>query len=71
MFAISIALEREGQIVAGVIYNPASDEMYVAEKGQGAFGGKSPAQGRRAHRFVAGFVRLRDSPSRQGGTLGS
>ena len=39
IFAISIALEREGQIVAGVIYNPANDEMYVAEKGQGAFGG--------------------------------
>ena len=38
MFAVSIALEREGQIVAGVIYNPANDEMYVAEKGQGAFG---------------------------------
>ena len=39
IFAISIALEREGQIVAGVVYNPANDEMYVAEKGQGAFGG--------------------------------
>ena len=38
MFAISIALERDGQIVAGVIYNPANDEMYVTEKGQGAFG---------------------------------
>jgi myo-inositol-1(or 4)-monophosphatase len=38
LFAISIALEREGQIVAGVIYNPANDEMYVTEKGQGAFG---------------------------------
>ena len=39
IFAISIALEREGQIVAGVVYNPATDETYVAEKGQGAFGG--------------------------------
>jgi myo-inositol-1(or 4)-monophosphatase len=38
LFAVSIALEREGQIVAGVIYNPANDEMYVTEKGQGAFG---------------------------------
>jgi myo-inositol-1(or 4)-monophosphatase len=37
IFAISIALERDGQIVAGVIYNPATDDMYVAEKGQGAF----------------------------------
>jgi myo-inositol-1(or 4)-monophosphatase len=37
MFAISIGLEREGQLVAGVIYNPASDELYTAEKGKGAF----------------------------------
>jgi myo-inositol-1(or 4)-monophosphatase len=38
VFAVSIGLEREGQIVAGVVYNPATDETYVAEKGQGAFG---------------------------------
>ncbi len=37
IFAISIALEREGQLVSAVIYNPISDEMYVAEKGHGAF----------------------------------
>ena len=37
LFAISVALEREGEIVAGVIYNPASDELYTAEKGKGAF----------------------------------
>ena len=36
-FAISIALEREGQLVAGVVYNPIRDEMFWAEKGQGAF----------------------------------
>ncbi len=36
-FAISIALEREGEIVAGVIYEPLRDEMYWAEKGIGAF----------------------------------
>ncbi len=36
-FAVSVGLERDGQIVAGVIYNPANDELYVAEKGQGAF----------------------------------
>src|SRR4051794_36518580 len=36
-FAISIALEREGTIVAGVIYNPATDELFTAERGKGAF----------------------------------
>jgi myo-inositol-1(or 4)-monophosphatase len=37
IFAISIALERQGQIVAGVVYNPAMDELYTAERGGGAF----------------------------------
>src|ERR1700680_1086734 len=36
-FAISIALEREGTIVAGVIYNPANEELFTAERGKGAF----------------------------------
>jgi myo-inositol-1(or 4)-monophosphatase len=36
-FAISIALERDGEIVAGVVYEPTRDEMYWAEKGIGAF----------------------------------
>jgi len=37
VFAISIALEREGQLVSGVVYNPVTDEMYVAERGSGAY----------------------------------
>ena len=36
-FAISIGLEREGAVVAGLVYNPANDEMFLAEKGKGAF----------------------------------
>ncbi len=36
-FAISVALEREGQIVAGVVYDPAKDELFIAEKGKGAY----------------------------------
>ena len=36
-FAISVALERQGQIVAAVVFNPALDELYTAEKGSGAF----------------------------------
>lgn len=36
-FAISIALERDRQPHAGVIYNPVSDELFWAEKGQGAW----------------------------------
>jgi len=36
-FAISIALERDGEIVAGVVYEPTRDEMFWAEKGIGAY----------------------------------
>ena len=36
-FAISIGLERDGQLVAGVIYAPVLDELYWAEKGGGAW----------------------------------
>lgn len=36
-FAVSIALEREGELVAGVVYNPATDELYHAEKGRGCY----------------------------------
>jgi len=37
IFAVSVALERDGQIVAGVVFNPISDELYTAERGTGAF----------------------------------
>ena len=37
LFAISIGLEREGQLVAGLVYNPISDELFAAEKGKGAY----------------------------------
>ena len=36
-FAISIALEREGQLVSGVVFNPVTDDMFIAEKGHGAY----------------------------------
>ena len=36
-FAISVALEREGAIVAGLVYNPITEELFIAEKGKGAF----------------------------------
>ena len=36
-WAVSIALEHKGQLVAGVVYDPTKDEMFVAEKGAGAW----------------------------------
>ena len=36
-FAISIALEENNEITAGVIYEPINDQMFWAEKGNGAW----------------------------------
>lgn len=35
-FAVSLGLQREGEIVAGVVYNPVLDEMFAAARGAGA-----------------------------------
>ena len=36
-FAISIAYEEKGEIICGIIFDPIKDEMFFAEKGNGAF----------------------------------
>ena len=36
-WAISVGMEEEGEIVAGVVYDPTRDELFWAEKGIGAF----------------------------------
>ena len=46
-FAISLALERDGEVVAGVIYQPISDELFWTEKGNGAFIDTPNARSRR------------------------
>lgn len=36
-FAVNIALQRDGAVVAGVTYNPATSDLFWAERGRGAF----------------------------------
>ncbi|MDO7908244.1 inositol monophosphatase family protein [Paenibacillus sp. JX-17] len=36
-FCVSIALAHKGEVIIGVIYDPSRDEMFVAEKGKGAY----------------------------------
>jgi len=36
VYCVSIGLEHEGELVVGVVYNSNLDELFVAEKGQGA-----------------------------------
>ena len=37
MFSVSIALEYEGEIILGVVYDPSREEYFTTEKGKGAF----------------------------------
>ena len=53
-WAVSIALEHKGQIVAGVVYDPSKDEMFYAEKGGGAWVNEQRMR-------VSGRSRLSDS----------
>ncbi len=53
-FAISIAHEQEGKVVAGVVYDPVRDELFWAEKGIGAFLNRQRLR-------VSGRKRLADS----------
>ena len=36
-FAISIAYEEKGEILSGIVFDPIKNEMFFAEKGQGAY----------------------------------
>lgn len=36
-YSVSIALAHKGEVILGVIYDPSRDEMFVAEKGKGAY----------------------------------
>lgn len=36
-FGVSIALAHKGEVIVGVVYDPTRDEMFVAEKGKGAY----------------------------------
>jgi len=37
VFCVSIAVERRGELLCGVIYDPNLDELFTAERGKGAF----------------------------------
>lgn len=37
LFAVSIGLEQRGQMIAGVVYHPSMEELFMTERGKGAF----------------------------------
>lgn len=54
-WAVSIALEHKGQIVAGVVYDPVKDEMFYAEKGSGAWMNETRIRVSGRHRLIDGI----------------
>src|SRR5690349_13637893 len=54
VFCVSIALECQGQRIAGVVFDPCRDEMFSAEKGSGSF-----LNGRPIH--VSAIAQLKES----------
>ncbi|MCV6824990.1 MULTISPECIES: inositol monophosphatase family protein [Halocynthiibacter] len=51
-WAVSVALEHKGEIVAGVVYDPTKDETFFAEKGQGAWMNESRIRVSGRHRMI-------------------
>jgi myo-inositol-1(or 4)-monophosphatase len=53
-FSVSIALAYKGEVIVGVVYDPSRDELFVAEKGKGAY-----LKGKKMN--VSGELKLSDS----------
>ena len=56
IFSISIAAELDGDLLCGVIYNPVLDELFIAEKGKGAFLNDSPIFVSKSAQFETSFL---------------
>jgi len=48
-FSISIALEIEGAVKVGLVYDPVKDEMFTAEEGKGAYLNGNPIKVSKSH----------------------
>jgi myo-inositol-1(or 4)-monophosphatase len=55
-FAVSIGLEEAGELIAGVIFNPANGELFTAERGQGAFLNHQPIHVSRTDRLAVSLL---------------
>jgi myo-inositol-1(or 4)-monophosphatase len=55
-FAVSIGLEENGELVVGVVFNPANGELFTAERGQGARLNGQPIHVSQAHRLAVSLL---------------
>jgi len=67
-WSISIALEKKGEVVAAVIYDPLRDEMFWAEKGLGAYcnNKRMTVSGRKNPQEAMTSIDVRSQPSVNG-----
>jgi myo-inositol-1(or 4)-monophosphatase len=63
-WAVSIALERRGQVILGVIYAPVLGELYWAERGRGAYRDAEKIAVSREDRFADALVCVGSMPLR-------
>jgi myo-inositol-1(or 4)-monophosphatase len=56
LYSVSIAVERRGEIIAGVIYEPNLGELFTAEKGKGAFLNQKPIRVSKVDRLIESLL---------------
>jgi len=56
LFCVSIALQRVGEVILGVIYDPMLEELFVAERGEGAFLQEREMHASTTERLAEGLV---------------
>lgn len=55
-FSVSIALVHRGEVIVGVIYDPSRDELFVAEKGKGAYVHGNPTEVSREEKLSSSLI---------------
>jgi len=70
IFSVTIGIERKGEIIAGVVYDPNLDELFAAEKGAGAFMNGKPLKVSPSGRLIESLIvtgfpyNIADNPDR-------
>ncbi|MBX5438034.1 MAG: inositol monophosphatase [Thermoflavifilum sp.] len=54
--SVSIALEKQGEVIMGAVYNPFLNELFFAEKGKGAFLNERPIHVSAADNIQTAFL---------------
>ena len=55
-FNVTMALEKGGELIAGVVYDPVRDEMFAAERGAGAYLNQRPIRVSKVSKIQASLV---------------